>query len=184
MALNQPAFWVNADGLFIPFGRSTGAERYVGEFCDGGETREVQAVIPLDQLPAATETILSETVRFPTGACFEEVEVYVRTSAATGTDIDLGFIALDRTTHNASADADGLIVNLATATMVAGRILKFRAASSSPAGTTGGALITTPTPLAEPCLLTISPSGPAFTAGLLYVRIRYKIDPTVGQIGN
>lgn len=187
MALNQPAFWVNADGLFIPFGRSIGAERYVGEFCDGGQVREVQVVLPLADLADNAETILSETIRFPVGARFEEVEVYVRNQAVGGTDLDLGFVALDRTTHNTSADQDGLLANVASTLIdvaAAGATFKFRGDESVPAGATGaGVMLTTPVVLTEPVLLTATTNGD-FTAGLLYIRIRYAIDPTAGQIGN
>lgn len=185
MSLNQTTFWFNADGLFVPFGRSIGARAVVGEFENDGEMREVQAVIPLASLAPAGEFILSDTVRFPKGALFEEVEAYVRVGAAGGTSVSLGFILPDRTTHDASGVQAGLINGLLTAEAPAGAIVKFRGATSVPAGIAAraGTLITTPTPLASTVLLTATTVG-TFTNGLLYVKIRYKPEPGATQSGN
>jgi hypothetical protein len=183
MSFQNGAFWFNQDGLFIPFGRNEATQQQVGEFCYGGDLREVHAVIDFGLLAGGAETILSESVRLPVGAVFQDVRVHWTEVGAGGTSFDLGLIELDRSTHSASADADGLIAAYVVADMDLGAVDFVKDADSTPAGVTGGALIAGAVALTVPCLLTVTTVG-TFTTGIGRFVIRYHAAPTSGQVGN
>jgi hypothetical protein len=189
MTLQTGANWFNADGLFIPFGRNEATTQNVGEFCNSstGDCREVQVVLDLAAL-AIGETILSESVRFPKEAIFQEIEVYTEIAATSGgaPTLAVGTIDLERVNHTApSGVANGLITAQALAIFQdLGSKKVFGDGSSSPAGATAGTLIINATELTAPVLLSVTVATAVFTAGRVRFRIRYVPTQTSGQSGN
>jgi hypothetical protein len=187
MSVNQTQFWQNADGLFIPFGRSQGVPQVAGEYENDGDMREVHVALDLAVLPIG-ETIISETLRFPKEAIFGEVEMYTEVAATSGgaPTLALGTIDLDRTNHTApSGVANGLITAQALAIFQdLGSKKVFGDAASSPTGATAGSLIINATELTAPVLLSATVATAVFTGGRVRFRIRYLPTRTGTQSGN
>lgn len=156
--------WMNDDGLYLKYGTEKATANIGGEYRTNTSLREVELKITLTDL-TATETILSDQVFIPAGARIQEVEVVTHTAAATGTAIDLGLIRTDRTTE---LDYDGLLAACPTASMnAAGEKTIF-----SDNTTYDGALVGTT--LANTGYVSASRTdATAFTAGVIYVKIRY-----------
>lgn len=153
----------NKDGLYLKWGTERAAVNTAGEYKTFGSLREIEVKIDLTKL-TESETVVSDTVFFP--RCrIEEVEIVAHTAGATGAGIDIGLIRTDRTTE---IDYDGFVAALATTA--------FDTAHEKTVirkGSTGaGALIgTTTTNVGHiTCSRTTTT---AFTAGVIYVRIRY-----------
>lgn len=190
--MSYTSVWHNADGLVVPFGRVEAEKQNVGAHNVLGDLHEVHAVIALASLPAfgtglANQRILSDSVRLPVGAEFQEVEVYVEVGATGATAaFNLGLIREDRTTE---IDFDGLIAP-ATAgvavldTVGAIRVYRAEGTDSLPVPAVGGALIAGQTALTVPGLLVASATTANFTAGQLRLKIRYRVNKAVGQEGN
>jgi hypothetical protein len=181
--------WFNPDGLIVPFGRDEGRPQQVGEFNELTDLHEVHAVLVLTDLPAfgtgiANQLILSESVRFPVGAIFQEVEMYTEIVPVGATaDINFGLVAMDRTTE---VDFNGLINAADIATFdTLGTIVKFGVNTDGvPAPTAGGALITGQIALTAPALLVASATTAQFTDGKVRVKIRYRVNKGSTQSGN
>lgn len=156
--------WKNADNLFLKFGTDKATANNDGEYRTNGALREIEVKIDLTGL-TESEVIQSDAVFFPKMR-IEEVEIVTHTAAATGTAIDIGLVqSSDRST---AIDADGLVAALVTASMnAAGEKNVLRVGSTS-----AGALIGTTT--SSVGHITASRTdATAFTAGVIFVRIRY-----------
>lgn len=154
------------DGLLRKYGTERATAKTAGEYHMYGHLHEVEVKIDLTDL-TATETILDDTVMIPKNARIQDVQVVTHTAAATGTAIDLGLIAADRSTET---DYNGFLAALPTASM--------NAAGEKNDVTIGhtyvGALIGTT--LSNPAYISASRTdATAFTAGIIYVTIRYYV---------
>lgn len=157
--------WNDNTGLYQRYGTEQTVPLKGGEYRTNGAMREIEVKIDLTTL-TETETILSDSIFFPTGVVISEVEIYVDTAAATGVAVDIGLIQTDRSTE---IDYDGIVAAAATATLTKGAKLTLVK------GSTGvGALITNGTSIANVGHITASrTTATAFTAGVIRVRIRY-----------
>lgn len=152
------------NNLYREYGVTKATPVIGGEMVMVGDTREITFDVTLSDL-TATETILMDTVIFPSGFRIKEVEVFTETAAATGTAIDLGFIDRDRTTE---IDYDGLLAAFPTASMnAAGETTVLRVGSSNV-----GALVGTTT-ASDGYISASRTDATAFTAGLLKITVRF-----------
>lgn len=155
--------WLNGDGLYQKFGVTKTTPNVGGEYRTNGQLREIELKIDLTALTEA-ELVVSDQVFVPRERIFE-VEVRTHTAAATGVAIDLGLIRSDRTTE---IDYDGLLAAFPTASMNAAGEKTILSDNT----TYDGALIGTT--LTNPGYITCSrTTSTAFTAGLIYVTIRW-----------
>lgn len=166
--------YLNADGLFRRYGTEEAKVKWVGEVSTADGRRMTQVGILLTDLSASAQTILSDTVIFPTGARIEEVEVIVDTvTAGTNSNLDLGFIKTDRSTE---LDYNGLIAaGDDWHTSAVGTKTTYNVGS-----TEAGAVIGTT--LTANGLLVAKADTAAFTAGELLVRVYWYMPPTVTTI--
>lgn len=155
--------WTNPDGLHSKFGTERGIATKAGEYRTAGALREIELRIDLATLTEA-EVIQSDVTFFPK-LRIEEIEIVCHTAGATGTAIDIGLVRTDRTTV---IDADGLVAALATTAFdAAGEKTVLRIGSTG-----AGALIGTT--IANVGHITASrTTATAYTAGVIFVRIRY-----------
>lgn len=151
-------------GLYRKYGTEKTVTNNVGEYKTFGALREVELKIDLTTL-TQTETIQSDVLTLPAGVRIQEIEIVTHTAAATGVAIDLGLIRTDRTTE---LDYDGLLAAFPTASMNAAGEKTIITDNT----TYDGALVGTT--LANIGYITCSATtATAFTAGVIYVRIRY-----------
>lgn len=166
--------WNNSDGLYIKYGTSEGVSTHkAGEFEDtvAGATI-LEVTVDLTQL-TQTETILNDSVFIPENAFIQYVETVAVVGAATGTAIDVGLIARNRSTE---VDYDGLLAAAPTANMnSAGEISRYQVAVTIPTGLTGtGALVGTEITTSGGCYVSASRTdATAFTAGTIKLRVAY-----------
>ena len=155
--------YTNLDALHLKYGPDKATATKAGEYVTTGALREIEVRIDLTTL-TEVEVIQSDALFFPKMR-IEEVEVVTHTAAVTGTAVDIGLVRTDRTT---AIDADGFVAALITASMnAAGEKNVLRIGSTSV-----GALVGTTT--TNPGYITASRTdSTAFTAGVIYVRIRY-----------
>jgi len=155
--------YMDNSGLLRKFGTEKTVATKGGEYRTVGQLREIEFRIDLTTLTEA-ETILSD-VQFMPKMRIAEVKVVTHTAAVTGTAIDLGLIATDRTTE---IDYNGLLAAFVTATMnVVGETTILTAGSA-----TVGALVGTTT--SNVGYFTCSRTdATAFTAGVIYVTVKY-----------
>lgn len=157
-------------GLYRKYGTDKATAKTAGEYSQVGRLREIEVKITAANL-TQTETILDDTVVIPAGARIKEVEILTETACATGTAIDLGLIKTDRTTE---IDYDGLLAAAPIAVMnSAGERTIYTAITTVPASATGtGALIGTTTAFTGHLSASMT-DATSFTAGVIYVTIRY-----------
>lgn len=156
--------YMDPDGLYRKYGTNKTTANIGGEYRRGGHLRELEFKIDLTAL-TETETILSDQVFVPAGARIQEIEVVTHTAAATGVAVDLGLIRTDRTTE---IDYDGLLAAVVTANMNAAGEKNIYSDNT----TYDGALVGTT--IANVGLVSASrTTATAFTAGVIYVTIRY-----------
>ncbi len=157
--------WLDNAGLYQKYGVDQTTTSSAGEYENDGQYREIEFKIDLTDL-TETETVLDDNVFIPTGMRIAEIEVKTHTAAATGTAIDLGLIRTDRSTE---IDYNGLLTAFVTATMnAAGEKYTYTVPNTAEAG----ALVGTTT--SNVGLVTCSRTdSTAFTAGVIYVKIRY-----------
>jgi len=170
MVTNNP--YTSPDGLVQKYGVLKTVPNLAGEYRTVGQMREVQLKINLADL-TQSEAIQTYQTFMPAGARIAEVEVLTHTAAATGTAIDLGLVRTDGTTE---IDFDGFLAAAPIAVMnSAGERTVYTAITTVPATQTGtGALIGTT--LANVGYITCSMTdATAFTAGIIYVTIRYYV---------
>lgn len=166
--------WTNNDGLHIKYGTDEKASAHkAGEYLtyDSGQ-QIVEVVIDATKL-TATETILNDTVFIPANAHIAWVETVAVVALATGTAIDVGLIARDRSTE---IDYDGLLAAFPTAEGAqVGETRRYYETHTVPASMTGtGALIGQEMTTAGGGYISASRTdSTAFTAGTLKVRIAY-----------
>lgn len=157
---------INADGLTLKYGTDRATTGKGGEYVTVGATRELELKLTLTDL-TESEVIQSEGGVLPAGARIQEIEVVTHTAAATGAAIDLGLIRLDRTTE---VDYDGLLAAFPTASMNAAGEKVVIVDNTTYDGAVVG------TTLVNPAYITASrTTATAFTAGVVYVRIRYYV---------
>lgn len=163
--------WTNNDGLRVKFGTEEATVTVGGEFRSPGSLRWVEFDLDYSVLTSATagSTIVMDNVAIPLGARIERVQVVAETawdSAADNFVLDMGLIALDRSTE---VDYDGLIASLPQASMdPAGEINEIIIGH-----TYVGALVGTT--LAAAGLVTVDYDTAAPTAGRSVIRIYYYI---------
>lgn len=159
--------------LYIKYGTEKATPTIGGEYANYGTgMHTVEFKIDLTTL-TESETPLSDSVFFPSGARVQSVELQTVTAAATGVAIDVGLIRTDRSTQ---IDYDGFLAAAPLAIMdLAGERTVFTAATTVPASATGtGALIGTST--TNVGYVTCSrTTATAFTAGVIIVRLNYYI---------
>lgn len=156
--------WMNSDGLYIKYGPDKATAGKAGEYSPTTDIHEVVLKITLSDL-TETETIQSDTIVLPAGARIQEVETVTHTAAATGAAVDLGLIRMDRSTE---LDYDGLLAAFPTASMNAAGEKNIYSDNT----TYDGALVGTT--LAYNGYLSASrTTSTAFTAGVVYFKIRY-----------
>lgn len=166
--------WMNSDGLYIKYGTSEGSSTHKGgeyETCNAG-VQIIELTVDLTKL-TQTETILNDTIVVPENAFIAWVETMAVVGAATGTAVDLGLIARDRSTQ---IDYDGFLAAAPTANMnTAGEISRYQQAVTVPTTLTGvGALIGTEITTSGGGYISASATdATAFTAGIIKVRIAY-----------
>lgn len=157
--------YTDIGGLYQEWGLEQTTTQKGGEYRNNGQMREIEVKITLSTL-TESETILDRNIFFPAGVRIAEIEVRTETAAATGTAIDLGLIRTDGTTE---IDYNGLLSAFVTASMnAAGETNTI----TVPGAGLGGALVGTTT--ANVGHITCSRTdSTAFTAGVIYVKIRY-----------
>jgi hypothetical protein len=161
--------WLDSDQLFHKYGPDKALPTKGGEYVTTGALREIEFKIDLTTL-TETETPLSDVVFFPKMR-IEDIEIVTHTVAATGVAIDIGLVRTDRTTE---IDFDGLLAAYPVAQMsTAGEKVSLRQEVTTPVSMVGrGALVGTTT--TNPGYVTCSrTTATAFTAGVIFVRIRY-----------
>jgi hypothetical protein len=156
--------WLNADGLYLKFGTDKATASKGGEYVTTGALREIEIKLDLTTL-TDTAAIVSDNIFFPKMR-IEEVEIVTHTLATSGgaATLDIGLIRTDRTTEiDYEAFANGVAITTHDA---AGEKTVLRI------GSTGvGQLVGTTT--TNPGYLTANYNTAAYTAGVIYVRIRY-----------
>jgi hypothetical protein len=180
--------WLNSDGLYVKFGTDDAAsEQQGGWVCNYGPFASYILNLDLTTL-TETETIQNDVLVIPKDSLILSVETITVVAAATGTAIDVGLIANDRSTTtdlnagNANADPNGLLAALtATEMSEAGEYLKFWDTTSVPVASAalGGALLGEV--LTVPTLITASRTdSTAFTAGRVIIKIDVIPNVTTG----
>ena len=158
--------WYNNDGLQLFYGVDKTTTEAAGEYRTNGPLREIEVRIDLTSLATGSQTILSNTVFFPKMRV-EEVTLEVQTAATSGgsATLDVGLISTDRSTE---IDYDGFIAaEVLTAINTAGKKITYVNGTSK-----AGALIGTTT--ATVGHLVAKAGTAVFTAGVVYVRIKYR----------
>lgn len=158
--------WYNNDGLQLFYGVDKTTTEAAGEYRTNGPLREIEVRIDLTSLATGSQTILSNTVFFPKMRV-EEVTLEVQTAATSGgsATLDVGLISTDRSTE---IDYDGFIAaEVLTAINTAGKRITYVNGTSK-----AGALIGTTT--ATVGHLVAKAGTAVFTAGVVYVRIKYR----------
>lgn len=157
--------WFNPDGLLLKFGTEKATSTTGGEYHNVGQLHEVELKVSLTSV-GSTATILNDVYLIPKNARIVEVEILTETGATSGgaTTLDVGLIATNRSTE---IDFNGLVAAFAKASYdAAGE------KNTITLGSTGaGALIGTTT--ASPGYLCANWNTAAFTAGVLYIKVRY-----------
>lgn len=156
--------WTN-DGLTKFYGTSRTTPTTAGEYRHDGPLHMIEVKIDLTAL-ATGAAVLANTTELPAGMRIEEIEIVADTAATSSGSavLNIGLIRQDRTTE---LDYDGFVAALAkTAYDAAGEKTVIRVGSTG-----AGALLGTT--LAYAGLLTADYDTAAFTAGTIYVRIRY-----------
>lgn len=161
--------WLNDDGLYIKYGpNSFKSTHQGGEYLtlNGVGEQVVEVVLDLTEL-TATETIVNDLVEVPENAHITKVETMAVVAAATGTAIDVGFVAKDRSTE---VDYDGVLAAFPTGFMNA----VGETQTLTQGGTNAGALIGAEVTTAGGVLISASRTdGTAFTAGTIKIRVSY-----------
>ena len=155
--------WMNDDGLYIKFGTEEATVTPAGEYNQLGPLHYIEAEINWDELEAFdTLTILSDTVKIPTGVFLEAASFEVVTAfVGSGATISFGTLDTDRTTEH---DEDGIDAQIAT-TSIDGE---------GDTITCDGALIDTVLDNSTPMLLTALVETADFTAGKGFLRVYYR----------
>lgn len=159
--------WFNNDGLYLRYGTEKTTTEVAGEYKTFGPLREIEVKIDLATLTTSGQTILSDTVFFPKMRV-EEVTLEVQTAATSGgsATLDVGLVSSsDRSTE---IDYDGFIAaEVLTAINTAGKKITYVNGTSK-----AGALIGTT--LASVGHLVAKAGTAVFTAGVVYVRVKYR----------
>lgn len=183
--------WLNDDGLYVKLGTSEAkSTQQAGAICNYGPYSTLVMNLDLTALDA-TEAIQNDVLVLPEGALIESVEFVAIVAAATGTAVDIGLIAHDRSTSSditasvSTSDPNGIIEAYPTAAMnLVGEREKYwqtmSVGSNSGAGNaTVGAIVGEI--LSDACLITASRTdATAFTAGKIQMRINFIPTATTG----
>ena len=166
------AAWMNGDGLAVKFGTEEHTSLFkAGQYSTMGPEQIIEVTINNAVLLTETEQIVNDTVWIPDNCQIAWVEVVTQVACTTGTAIDVGTIALDRSTEG---DYDGLLAAFPTAEMAqVGETRRFYETHTIPASMTGtGALVGQM--ITAPCYITASRTdSTAFGAGAITIRIAY-----------
>lgn len=168
--------WNNGDGLGINFGNAAGTATKGGGRVypvDGGLT-VIDFELTLTALTSTTSTVLFDNVFFPAKAFVEKIEVHCTTavtSAGSTAKLNLGIAKLDRSTEG---DYDGLLDSVAQADF---DVLNEVATKNVIVSGGGGALMGTPA--AYPGYISAYWETEAFTAGVVRIRIFYRLSANV-----
>ena len=168
------AIWHNGDSLVVTFGHEEGqvATHPAGEYLthDGSGAQVMEILINLASL-TQTETILNNAVKIPANAHVLWVETICIVAAATGTAIDVGIIAEDRSTE---VDFNGFLAAFETGDMNAvGETRRFFETHTQPASITGTGALVGQEVTTGGWLSASMTDATAFTAGKVKVRIGY-----------
>ena len=157
--------WKNNDGLYLKYGTEKATANKGGEFRLDGPLHMVEVKIDLTALTSSA-AIVSDQIFFPKNARIEEIEVVTHTAATSGgsATLDVGLQQTDRSTE---IDYNGFVAALAkTAVDAAGEKNVIRVGSTG-----AGALIGTTNSTVG--YITANYGTAAFTAGVVYVRVKY-----------
>lgn len=177
--------WMNADGLYVKFGREEADDASGGALKEFGALKMLEVDIPYTEMESATAAIVGSVgnpgargVQIPKGALIEKVETVVLTAfTSSGTigssTVVLGTVlASDRST---AQDVDGITAAAATGTVLglatAGTVTELTQGSTGHGADVGGSA------LAANGILVAANSAHGshpFTAGELRVRIFYR----------
>jgi len=158
--------YFDGDGLLRKYGNTKTVPNYAGEYKLYGDLREVEVRIDLTLL-SATALIVSDQVFFPKSVRIEEVVLDVQTAVTGSSTLSVGLIQSDR---SSVIDATAFL-NAETQTNMAtvGKKITYDSTTTNH-GTKLGVTNTTVG------YITATGTGTAFTAGVVYVRIRYRPD--------
>lgn len=158
---------LNADGLLVKYGLSEATAGRGGYEKRFGPTETIEFELNLADLSTSTETVVSDVAPLPKGVYVYSVEVYVITATAgTNSNLDLGWIDLDRSSNG---DDDSLID--------AGDGWHTAAAGTSETYILGGTEAGTQYGIvtANAKLITAGADTAAFDSGVIRVRINYMV---------
>lgn len=163
--------WNNQDGLYLKYGTEKTVPTKAGEYVTTGALREWEVKLDLTTL-GLTPTplaVLGDTTLLPAGLRLEEVEVVVETAAVGATaTLDIGLVREDRVTVIAET---GILAAFPIASLDAAGEKTVVRVGSAGVGTLIG------TTLAFPAHITADVDVAAFTAGVIWIRIRGHVTP-------
>jgi len=149
--------WINEDGLTVRFDKDRlNQKKQSGAYNFGGPTETIEIFVNLADL-TATNAVIEEGVRLPTGYLLESAELAVDEVGAGGSAIDIGIVAADRTTE---VDYNGVIA--AAATSAVNAVGKQTVATGALVGTVLNS---------KAAYVTGKVAGTLFTAGKARVRL-------------
>lgn len=136
--------WTNSDGLFIRFGADEATLTTAGEYgtvAEGLHVTECKLILD-DDFPSAS-TVQANTSVIPSGATIHKVVVISEIAATSGgsATLNVGLNRLDRTT---AIDADGLVEDLALASINANGETTTLLTGAAPSGALIGTTLSNP----------------------------------------
>lgn len=174
--------WLNADGLLVRFGTTESVMGTAGEYEDHvGGTEVFELRLDLTKLGTSSTGVGSfadpnGTVKIPSTAVIEKVEIFVEVAAVGGTSVSMGLLK-DDGVYSTNADATGLLnaetlSHLGTLgrrwiyTVSGGFLDGAPGTTSAQQGTTVGAA-----PATDGVTIPTAYTVGTFTAGLITVRL-------------
>lgn len=154
------------NGLYRKYGNTASASHIGGENRTNGDLREISFMLDLTTV-GSSPTIINDVAIFPKTVRIRDVDVTTytaATSAGSAATLNLGFIALDRSTE---VDYDGLLATYDQSRMDAAGETNNVVVGGTDAGAKLGSSNT------SPAYICADYDTEAFTAGVVLIRIRY-----------
>lgn len=161
--------WLDPDGLYRKYGTTKAVPNVAGEYKTYGELREIEIKLDLTKVTATDGSyIVSDQVFFPKNVRIEAITVSTDVAGTgTGAVLNLGLVKTDRATE---IDYNGFLAAFPLTSMdSAGETTTITAG-----GTYAGALIGTVNSTFDG-YITADYDTAAFTAGSVFIRIKYNI---------
>lgn len=159
--------YLDNSGLYTKIGPEVAVPSTGGEYKTYAELREIELTLTLSATSVLTgATIMNDNIFFPKGCQVQEVEIYTSTLVAgTGSTLNLGLIATDRTTP---IDAAAFLAAFALGSSAQGtKTLVVKGSAGA------GNMISGGTTTSTVGYITADWDTSAFTAGVIKIRIRY-----------